>query len=146
MNERKKNYKSHTGITKVQKASLDKSEDFNLPKCNLNSTVSCNFMPFLGKGMQVWGRCHEKARDKMPKGRSAKRKKKGPFVYIFVTPLHFAWCHLYSPHTHYDLNYLKCDCAMSIRVHIKKVTNSFIPPPSNLGICNIKIEKILGLS
>ena len=34
------------------------------------------FMPFLGKGMQVWGRCHEKARDKMPKGRSAKRKKK----------------------------------------------------------------------
>lgn len=61
---------------KLWSYSLDKSEDFNLPKCNLNSTVSCNFMPFLGKGMQVWGRCHEKARDKMPKGRSAKRKKK----------------------------------------------------------------------
>ena len=56
--------------------SLDKSEDFNLPKCSLNSAICCNFMPFLGKGMQVWGRCHEKARDKMPKGRSAKRKKK----------------------------------------------------------------------
>ena len=96
--------------------------------------------------MQVCGRCHEKARDKMPKGRSAKRKKKAYKCIFFLHPciLHDAICT--PPHTHYDLNCLKCDCAMLIRVHIKKVTNSFIPPPSNLGICNIKIEKILGLS
>ena len=102
-------------------------------------------MPFLGKGMQVWGRCHEKARDKMPKGRSAKRKKKAHLCIFLLHPciLHDAICT--PPHTHYDLNCHKCDCAMLVRVHIKKVTNSFIPPPSNLGICNIKIEKILGL-
>lgn len=85
---------------KLWSYSLDKSEDFNLPKCNLNSTVSCNFMPFLGKGMQVWGRCHEKARDKMPKGRSAKRKKKRPIcVYFCYTPA-FCMMPFVLPPTH----------------------------------------------
>lgn len=84
---------------KLWSYSLDKSEDFNLPKCNLNSTVSCNFMPFRGKGMQVCGRCHEKARDKMPKGRSAKRKKKAYKCIFFLHPciLHDAIC---TPPTH----------------------------------------------